>query len=94
MESETTNPARLAGSAKGKFSVILVLRTMFHGFNCVLFSVVGMWGIVMCYTIDATQAMDPILSDLKYLAPFFLTNWNFLSHLGQMMLKSWELCVP
>lgn len=68
-----------AGVFKKSFSVNLLIRTVFHGINCVLFCVVGVWGVVMCFTIKEEKMTDPLLKDLKYLAAFFLTNWNFVS---------------
>ncbi|XP_013135949.1 PREDICTED: androgen-dependent TFPI-regulating protein-like isoform X2 [Papilio polytes] len=76
-----------AGVFKKSFSVNLLIRTVFHGINCVLFCVVGVWGVVMCFTIKEEKMTDPLLKDLKYLAAFFLTNWNFAFQTIFLMLS-------
>ncbi|XP_068621916.1 androgen-dependent TFPI-regulating protein-like isoform X2 [Battus philenor] len=76
-----------AGETKNKFPLNLVLRTIFHTIGCVVFCAVGPWGVVMCFGIDTNIHTDPLLKDLKYLTPFFLTNWNFAFQTIFLMLS-------
>lgn len=65
--------------SKATFSVNLLLRTVFHLANFVLCCSVSLWGIVLCVTLDTEKYTDQLLKDLKYLAPGFGTNWNYVS---------------
>ncbi|KPJ10624.1 hypothetical protein RR48_04569 [Papilio machaon] len=79
MDPEVALPTALPTERKSTSSVNLLLRTLFHSANFTLSVFVSLWGIVMCLNIDPSQHSDPIIKDLKYLAPGFGTNWNYVS---------------
>ncbi|KPI96715.1 hypothetical protein RR46_12745 [Papilio xuthus] len=73
-----TLPMALPTQRKRTCSVNLLLRTLFHSATLALSVFVSLWGIVMCLNIDLSQHTDLIIRDLKYLAPGFGTNWNYI----------------
>ncbi|CAK1548791.1 unnamed protein product [Leptosia nina] len=68
----------LSGETKA-FSLNLVVRTVYHAVYFVGDNFVLAWGLYIWYHIGERDLEHPLLHNLKYLAPAFFTNWNFVS---------------
>ncbi|XP_072937689.1 androgen-dependent TFPI-regulating protein-like isoform X2 [Epargyreus clarus] len=65
------------GSAK-KISIILFLKTIFHGVAFITWVSVLAWGLYIWANITEKHQENIVLRDLKMLTACFFTNWNYV----------------